>query len=86
MCYVSISHNTLALLDIQLFLFVIPMFLSCPVSFDLIDAEWYQDVDVAKEDALDWSVELGGENVLVYQAIEDEDGVCKFKKLYSVCA
>ena len=62
------------------------MFLSCPVSFDLIDAEWYQDVDVAKEDALDWSVELGGENVLVYQAIEDEDGVCKFKKLYSVCA
>ena len=62
------------------------MFLSCPVSFDLIDAEWYQDVDNAKEDALDWSVELSGETVFVYQAGEGEGGDYEFKKLYSVCA
>jgi hypothetical protein len=62
------------------------MFLSCPVSHDLIDAEWYQDVDNAKEDALDWSVELSGETVFVYQALEGEDGEYEFKKLYSVCA
>jgi hypothetical protein len=62
------------------------MFLSCPVSVDLIDAEWYQDVDNAKEDALDWSVELGGENVIVYQAVEGEDGDYNFNKLYSICA
>jgi len=62
------------------------MFLSCPVSFDLIDAEWYQDLDSAKEDALDWSVELSGENVIVYQALESEDGVYEFQKLYSVFA
>ena len=63
---------------------LIPMFLSCPVSFDLIDAEWYQDLDSAKEDALDWSVELSGENVIVYQALESEDGAYEFQKLYSV--
>ncbi len=62
------------------------MFLSCPVSFDLIDAEWYQDVDNAKEDALDWSVELSGETVFVYRAVEGKDGDYEFKKLYSVCA
>lgn len=62
------------------------MFLSCPVSFDLIDAEWYQDLDDAKEDALDWSVELAGENVIVYQAVEGEEGDYEFKKLYSVFA
>lgn len=62
------------------------MFLSCPVSYDLIDAEWYQDVDDAKEDALDWSVELSGESVIVYQAEEGEDGEYEFKKLYSICA
>jgi hypothetical protein len=62
------------------------MFLSCPVSFDLIDAEWYQDVDDAKEDALDWSVELSGEKVIVYQALESEDGEYEFQKLCAVCA
>lgn len=62
------------------------MFLSCPVSLDLIDAEWYQDVDDAKEDALDWSVELSGEKVIVYQAIEGEDGDYEFKKLCAVFA
>jgi hypothetical protein len=62
------------------------MFVSCPVSFDLIDAEWYQDVDNAKEDALDWSAELSGENVIVYRAVEGEDGDYEFKKLYSICA
>ena len=65
---------------------LISMFVSCPVSFDLIDAEWYQDVDNAKEDALDWSAELSGENVIVYRAVEGEDGDYEFKKLYSICA
>ena len=62
------------------------MFLSCPVSFDLIDAEWYDDVNDAKEDALDWSVELSGENVIVYEALEGKDGDYEFKKLCAVCA
>lgn len=62
------------------------MFLSCPVSFDLIDAEWYQNVDDAKEDALDWSVELSGEKVIVYQALEGEDGEYEFNKLYAISA
>ena len=61
------------------------MFLSCPRSFDLIDAEWYQDVDNAKEDALDWSVELSGENVIVYEAIEGNYGY-DFKPVSSICA
>ncbi len=65
---------------------LIPMFLSCPVSFDLIDAEWYDDLDDAREDALDWSVELSGENVIVYQALESEDGAYEFQKLYSFFA
>jgi len=60
------------------------MFVSCPVSFDLIDAEWYDDVDEAKEDALDWSVELSGEKVIVYQAVESEDGEYEFNKLYAI--
>jgi len=50
------------------------MFVVCPVSFDLEDAEWHDDLYDAKEDALDWSVELSGENVIVYEAIEGEDG------------
>ena len=70
------------LIDLSL----IPMFLSCPASFDLIDAEWYQDVDNAKEDALDWSVELSGETVFVYQALEGEDGAYEFSKLYAISA
>ena len=62
------------------------MFISCPVSFDLIDAEWYENFDDAKEDAFDWSIELSGENVIVYEAIEEEDGDYEFKKLYSIYA
>ena len=63
-----------------------PMVVSCPVSFDLIDAEWYDNLDDAKENALDWSVELSGENVIVYHADEGEDGDYKFNKLCSICA
>ena len=62
------------------------MFISCPVSFDLIDAEWYSNVDDAREDALDWSVNLNGENVIIYEAIEDDDNSYQFNKLYSICA
>jgi hypothetical protein len=50
------------------------MFVVCPVSFDLEDAEWHDDLYDAKEDALDWSVELSGENVIVYEAVEGNYG------------
>jgi len=33
------------------------MFIACPVTFPLEDAEWFEDIADAKEDALDWSVE-----------------------------
>jgi hypothetical protein len=45
------------------------MFVICPITFDLIDANWYESVDDAKEDALAWSAELNGESVKVYEAI-----------------
>ena len=61
------------------------MFLACPVSFDLCDANWYEDVDCAKDDALDWSVELHGEPVKVYEAIP-EDGAYTFKPLSLITA
>jgi len=62
------------------------MFIACPVTFILEDAEWFDDIDDAEENALDWSVELSGENVIVYQALDSEDGGYEFKKLYSVFA
>ena len=61
------------------------MFIACPVTFILEDAEWFDTIDDAKEDALDWSVELSGENVIVYEAIDNE-GDYSFNKLYSICA
>ena len=62
------------------------MFLICPTSFDLEDAEWFDDIDDAKEDALDWSVKLAGENVIVYEAIESDLGGYDFQRCYSICA
>ncbi len=62
------------------------MFVICPKSFDLIDAEWFDNVYEAKDEALDWSVELSGENVIVYEALEDDDGAYDFQKRYSICA
>ena len=62
------------------------MFVICPGTFDLADAEWYEDIDDAKEDALDWSVELAGRSVIVYEAIEEDDGAYDFQKRYSICA
>lgn len=62
------------------------MFLICPTSFSLEDAEWFDDVYDAKEEALDWSVELAGENVIIYEAIQDDDGAYDFNKLYAICA
>ena len=59
------------------------MFISCPVSFDLCDAEWFDDVEDAKDDALNWSVQLNGENVVVYEAVEDNCGY-KFNPLSSI--
>lgn len=65
---------------------LIPMFVICPASFDLVDAEWFDNVYEAKEEALDWSVELSGSNVIVYEAVEDDDGAYEFNKLYAVFA
>ena len=56
------------------------------VSFDLSDAEWYDNVDDAKDDALDWSVELNGENVVVYEALDAGEDGYDFKPLSSVFA
>jgi hypothetical protein len=50
------------------------MFVVCPVSFDMEDAEWHDDLYDAKEDAMNWSVELNGENVIVYEAVEGNYG------------
>lgn len=52
----------------------IQMFIVCPVSLSLEDANWYENLEDAKDDALDWSVELSGENVGVYEAIEENGG------------
>ncbi len=62
------------------------MFVACPVTFTLEDGEWFDELEDAKEDALDWSVELSGENVIVYEALEDDDGAYDFQKRYSICA
>ena len=62
------------------------MFVICPASFDLVDAEWFDNVYEAKEEALDWSVELSGEDVIVYEAIEEYEGSYDFRKRYSICA
>jgi hypothetical protein len=61
------------------------MFVACPVTFTLEDAEWFAELEDAKEDALDWSVELSGENVIVYEAIEGNYGY-DFKPVSSICA
>jgi hypothetical protein len=61
------------------------MFLSCPITYDLQDAEWFENLDKAKETALDWSVKLSGENVIVYQAIYGNYGY-DYKPLTSIFA
>ena len=43
------------------------------------------DGDISLEDALDWSVDLSGENVIVYEAIEGNYGY-DFKPVSSICA
>lgn len=68
------------------FLFSTPMFLICPKSYPLCDAEWFNDLTDAKEDALDWSVDLSGETVIVYKAIQEDDGAYEFKKLFAIFA
>jgi hypothetical protein len=62
------------------------MFVICPASFDLADAEWFDNVYEAKEEALDWSVELAGRNVIVYEALEEDSGAYEFNQLYAICA
>ena len=61
------------------------MFVICPVSFGKEDAEWHDDLYDAKEDAMNWSVELNGENVIVYEAVEGNCGY-DFKPLTKVYA
>lgn len=62
------------------------MFIICPVSFELVDAEWFDSLYEAKDEALDWSAELSGENVIVYEAVEEDDGAYEFNKLCSITA
>ena len=62
------------------------MFLTCPASYPLCDAEWFNDLDEAKEDALEWSSNLDGENVIVYEAQEESDGAYQFNKLCAIFA
>jgi hypothetical protein len=51
----------------------------------LQDAAVHDHLYDAKEDAMDWSVELNGENVIVYEAVEGNFGY-DFKPLIKVCA
>lgn len=47
------------------------MFAICPEDYSVeCDSEWYEDIDDAKENALSWSVNLSGSNVIVYEVIE----------------
>lgn len=62
------------------------MFIICPTSAPLEDAEWFDDIDTAKDFALQWSVELAGENVIVYDAIESDLGGYDFQRRYLICA
>lgn len=62
------------------------MYLSCPVSVDLEEANWSLTLNEAREDALEWSVERNGENVIVYRAIEEDGGGYKFRKICSIFA
>jgi len=62
------------------------MFVVCPVTESLEVAEWYDELDDAKEEALDWSVELSGEDVIVYEVIEEDDGAYEFNKLCAICS
>jgi hypothetical protein len=59
------------------------MFAILPTSSAYIkeDAEYYSDLEIAYESALDWSVELDGETVNVYETYGG-----KFNKLYAVFA
>jgi len=61
------------------------MYLSCPVTFDLQDAEWFDSLQSAIDDAMDWSIELSGENVIVYQAVDSDNGYT-FNPLKSIYA
>lgn len=62
------------------------MFIACPVHSDLQDAEWYEDLYEAKENALEWSVELHGKDIVIYEAVDGKDGVYDFNKLCHICA
>lgn len=59
------------------------MFAICPVSYPMEDAVWFFDRHEARDSALDWSVELAGDSVIVYSATPT-DGEYSFKQLYQV--
>jgi len=61
------------------------MYISCPLTFDLEDAEWFDDYQDAVDSALDWSVELNGENVIVYEAVDGPYGY-DFSPMKSIIA
>ena len=50
------------------------MFAVIPVSTDYVfpeEASFFDDIEDATDDALDWSAELEGETIIVYQEIGD---------------
>lgn len=62
------------------------MFIICPVSGSPVHhSQWYDELDYAKEEALDLSAELNGESVLVYEA-KVVDGSYQFNKLFEIFA
>jgi hypothetical protein len=61
------------------------MFAVCPKSSSLIDSVYFYDLDSAKDDALDWSVELNGDSVIVYQ-VPQSKMFDDFKALYEINA
>lgn len=50
------------------------MFVICPIQNPIEDGEMYDDIDEAKEQAMNWSVELQGEDVMIYEGIEGNYG------------
>jgi hypothetical protein len=58
------------------------MFICCPVSWELMDAQWHQNEENAMKDARLWSI-MCDENVNVYRADEIEPGAYQFIKLHS---
>lgn len=61
-------------------------FISCPSNYSFEDAKWFHTYDEAYESSLQWSVELSGKEVLIYEVVENEADENEFHILCSVFA